>query len=184
MAFRGFGPSDLEVFALDGFEARMAALRTQIRPKLVALGEELAPALAAAAGAPVYAHTASHMRRRVNPPEETWVAFGPSPRGYKRYGHLAAGVGRDGAWVRFIVKPECDQRPAWADVLERRPLPREYVSLGEPSRLRTRSGEFALHRAVPPEAAPRDYLQALLPLVPLYGALDEVHAGTGDRIAP
>ena len=41
---------------------------------------------------------------------ETWVAFGPSPRGYKRYGYLALCISRAGLHVRAVVKSEADSR--------------------------------------------------------------------------
>ena len=38
MSFSGFRPSDFKVFDIDGFEPRMDAIKTQIRPKLEAVG--------------------------------------------------------------------------------------------------------------------------------------------------
>src|SRR5204863_9964076 len=75
MRFPGFNDSDFELFALPEFGARMGAIRSELRPKLVALGEDLAPPLAEILGAPLFPHAAVHMRRRVNPPNETWAAF-------------------------------------------------------------------------------------------------------------
>jgi hypothetical protein len=179
MAFRPFTEDDLRVFAISGFEERMAAMRSRVRPKLVALGEELAPRLASETGLAFHPHTASHARRRVNPPDETWVALGPSPRGYKRYGHLAAGVGASGPWVRFVVKPECDARPAYAAALPGVPIPAGYEARGDPARLRLRSGEYAVHRGLEVGASARDFLDALLPLVPFYRALEGRGAAGG-----
>lgn len=62
-----FTESDLEVFEIVEFSRRMAALKEKIRPKLVALGEEIAPALKAQFKTPFYPHTAKHMRRKVRP---------------------------------------------------------------------------------------------------------------------
>lgn len=171
MAFEPFTPQDIEVFAIPGFEPRMAAMRARVRPKLVDLGAELAPRLGAATGLAFHPHVASHARRRVHPPDETWAAFGPSPRGYKRYGHLAVGVGGDGPWVRFVIKPECDERAAFAAALPSVPLPRGYVASGDPRRLRLKSTEFAIGRGLPTDATSGDYLTALLPLLPFYRAL-------------
>src|SRR5262249_30268826 len=62
-----------------------------------------------------YAHVAKHMRRSVNPPPETWVAFGPSPRGYKQFCHYAFVVSRGGVHARLTVKSEPRDRAAQAE---------------------------------------------------------------------
>jgi len=51
----------------------------------------------------------------VNPPPETWCAFGPSQRGYKRYGYLALCISSIGLHARLVVKPEADNRPRIAE---------------------------------------------------------------------
>lgn len=102
----GFEGADFDVFAIDGFAERMAALRARVRPKLVALAEDLAPRLSATLGAPLHPHVAAHMRRRVHPPPETWAAFGPEPRRYKAFAHYALGIDADGIWLRLVLKDE------------------------------------------------------------------------------
>jgi uncharacterized protein YktB (UPF0637 family) len=104
--FSGFSKADFDVFLIPEFHARMSALRTMVRPKLAMLGEDLAPRLADVTGHAMYPHTASHARRRVNPPDDTWVAFSRSERGYKRYAHFEVGIFLDGVFVRFSIKPE------------------------------------------------------------------------------
>jgi len=89
MAGLGFTPTDFEVFKVPGFSARMQEIYARVRPRLVKLGGELAPELASKLQLEFFPHVAKHVRRSVNPPPETWAAFGPSPRGYKRYGYLA-----------------------------------------------------------------------------------------------
>ncbi|MCY0878350.1 MAG: DUF1054 family protein [Firmicutes bacterium] len=106
--FSGFSQADFDVFLIPEFHERMSALRTRVRPKLAMLGDDLAPRLEALTGHPMYPHTASHARRRVNPPDDTWVAFSRSDRGYKRYAHFEVGLARDYAFVRFSVKAESD----------------------------------------------------------------------------
>lgn len=121
-AFRGFVADDFDVFAHAGFEPRMAALRGHLRPRLVALADELAPILSRAAGVTLYPHVAAHMRRTVNPPPETWAAFGPDPRRYKAHAHLALGVEAHGAWLRLVLKDEAlADRQALAHILARAP---------------------------------------------------------------
>ncbi len=106
-----FTQDDLEVFSIPDFAKRMAGLKAKIRPKLEALGEELGPALMTAFKQEFFAHTAKHMRRTVNPPDETWVALGPESRGYKAYVYLAFCIGKAGAQARVVMKDESANRP-------------------------------------------------------------------------
>ncbi len=107
----GFKPRDFEVFAVDGFSARMELIFRHVRPRLLKLGDELAPELSRKLHMEFFPHVARHVRRTVNPPPETWAAFGPSPKGYKRYGYLALCISRAGLHARAVVKTEADQRP-------------------------------------------------------------------------
>lgn len=107
--FAGFSKMDFDVFLIPEFHERMTALRTQVRPKLAMLGDDLAPRLEDITGHPMFPHTASHARRRVNPPDDTWVAFSRSERGYKRYAHFEVGICLDYVFVRFVVKPEGEE---------------------------------------------------------------------------
>lgn len=111
MATLGFTPTDFEVFEVEGFSARMEKIYAHIRPKLIRLGHELAPELARKLHLEFFPHVARHMRSSIDPPPETWVAFGPSPRGYKRYGYLALCISRAGLHARAVVKSEADSRP-------------------------------------------------------------------------
>src|ERR671925_1131439 len=81
MASIGFTREDFEVFGIPTFPERMQGIKERVRPKLVALGEDLRPALKKLVKSDVFPHVAKHARRTVNPPPETWVAFGPSARG-------------------------------------------------------------------------------------------------------
>lgn len=105
-----FTPSELEVFEIAGFQERMAAIRSRIRPKLEQFGEEMAPALSLQFKADFYPHTAKHMRRKVNPPDETWVALGPQSRGYKAYVFFALCIGKAGVQARVTMKDESENR--------------------------------------------------------------------------
>ena len=107
----GFKPRDFEVFAVAGFNERMRLLYEHVRPRLVKLGEELAPELSRKLHLEFFPHVAKHARRTVNPPAETWAAFGPSPKGYKRYGYLALCISGAGLHARAVVKTEADHRP-------------------------------------------------------------------------
>lgn len=118
MATLGFSRADFEVFAIEGFSARMAKIYERIRPRLVRLGIELAPELSRKLHMEFFPHVAKHMRRTVNPPDETWAAFGPSPRGYKRYGYLALCISGAGIHARAVVKSDADKRPEMARLIK------------------------------------------------------------------
>jgi uncharacterized protein YktB (UPF0637 family) len=107
----GFKPRDFEVFAVDGFGARMELLYRHVRPRLLQLGEELAPELSRKLHLEFFPHVAKHARHTVNPPPETWAAFGPSPKGYKRYGYLSLGISGAGLHARAVVKTDAEHRP-------------------------------------------------------------------------
>jgi uncharacterized protein YktB (UPF0637 family) len=114
LAKLGFTANDFEVFKVEGFSARMEKIYAHVRPKLLRLGDELAPEMARKLHLEFYPHVARHVRRTVNPPPETWVAFGPSPRGYKRHGYLALCISGAGLHARAVVKSEADSRAEMA----------------------------------------------------------------------
>src|SRR5262245_15589126 len=112
MPFQGLSPTLFEIFTLPEFGARMGAIRADLRPELLALGEELAPELSAILAQTVYPHAAAHMRRRINPPNETWVAFARDARGYKRWTHLRVAASEAGVRVVTFVEDDADDKPS------------------------------------------------------------------------
>ena len=100
-------PAWTAVFDIEGFSDRMGPIRQTVRPALVKLAERLSE-LMTERGLSVFPHVASHMRRRVNPPNETWLALGPAKRGYKAWGHMGVFIGKGGCSVRFVVKDEAE----------------------------------------------------------------------------
>jgi uncharacterized protein YktB (UPF0637 family) len=120
MATLGFLRRDFEVFAIEGFSARMAKIDELINPRLTRLGSQLAPELSQKLGMEFFPHIAKHMRRTANPPAETWVAFGPSRAGYKRYGHLALCISAAGIHARAVAKSDADYRPEIARAIKSR----------------------------------------------------------------
>jgi uncharacterized protein YktB (UPF0637 family) len=117
MANIGFTREDFEVFGIPTFPERMQGIKEHVQPKLTALGGSLQPALKKLAKSEVFPHVAKHARRTVNPPPETWVAFGPSARGYKKYGHFGLALSRGGLHTRIVVKDEAPDRRQMAKVL-------------------------------------------------------------------
>lgn len=119
MNFEGFGAKDFRVFALADFPGRMAAIRAQIQPKLFALAEEIGPKLRPIVGSEVFPHVAKHMRRTVNPPDDTWVAFGPEKRGYKKAQHFKVAISRHCVRFLFELGPEYADKAKWAKTWQR-----------------------------------------------------------------
>ncbi|WP_349410354.1 DUF1054 domain-containing protein [Pseudalkalibacillus sp. SCS-8] len=117
MSFKGFTTEDFNVFKIQGLEARMEGIQSQIRPKLEQLGEYFAPTLSAATGDEMYYHTAKHARRTVNPPEDTWVAFANSKRGYKKLPHFQIGLFQSHLFVWFAVIYESPIKKDFAETL-------------------------------------------------------------------
>lgn len=114
MPSAAFGPADYRVFDVKGFQPRMGEIRTRVRPKLESLGKSLAPAVARSVGGETFAHVAKHARRTVNPPDDTWVAFGPDARGYKKHCHFKVAVSRHCVRFLFEVGPEHADKKRWA----------------------------------------------------------------------
>ena len=74
MTIQTFKSTDFDVFTVDGLEERMSAIKTNIHPKLEALGNNLQNTYPNKLMRTFY-HVAKHARRKVNPPNDTWVAF-------------------------------------------------------------------------------------------------------------
>jgi uncharacterized protein YktB (UPF0637 family) len=116
-----FATKDFRVFEIPDFAGRMQAIREQVRPKLTALGESLAPQVGRLIKGEVFPHVAKHARRTVNPPEDTWVAFGPDRRGYKKHSHFKVAVSKNCVRCLFEVGPEHQDKRGWAAQWQRRP---------------------------------------------------------------
>jgi uncharacterized protein YktB (UPF0637 family) len=119
MAFNGFTEREFEIFDLPGFAVRMPAIRAETTPKLKALGDQIAPSLAETTHQELYPHVAQHLRRTVNPPIETWVAFSPSPRAYKPFVHFRVAINGGGLKVVCHLEEDPEDKPAFADGLNR-----------------------------------------------------------------
>src|SRR5439155_647292 len=114
-----FYATDFKVFNETGFRTRMAAIRARIRPKLEAVGHSLAPAVRRATAGETFAHVARHARRTINPPDDTWVAFGPDARGYKKHCHFKVAISRHAVRFLFEVGPEHGDKKRWAAAWKR-----------------------------------------------------------------
>jgi uncharacterized protein YktB (UPF0637 family) len=117
VATLGFSRGDFEVFSIPGFSARMQKIFELETPRLNRLGVELAPELARAMREQSFAHSAQHRRRTAAPPGETWIAWGPSRAGYKRFAYVALFISGAGLHARLVVNPEAEGRDAMAQAL-------------------------------------------------------------------
>lgn len=137
MDFKGFTQEDFDVFVIDGFEARMDALKMIIRPKLELLGNHFAPTLSALTGDEIFAHVAKHARRSVNPPKDTWVAFARNSRGYKMLPHFQIGLWETHFFIWFAVIYEAPLKAEIANHIEKKlnsiikQIPDDYVWSGD-----------------------------------------------------
>jgi uncharacterized protein YktB (UPF0637 family) len=166
MASSAFVAGDFKIFDVSGFKPRMSEIRARVRPKLDALGGSLAPAVSRSVGGEVFAHVARHARRTVNPPDDTWVAFGPDARGYKKHGHFKLAVSRSGVRFLFEIGPEHAEKRRWAAAWKKNApdeepaayladLTSENLAELADELTRTRDGQFVVGRGVSAAEAAR-----------------------------
>jgi uncharacterized protein YktB (UPF0637 family) len=118
MSFNGFTNADFDVFTQNGLEERMDQIKTIIRPKLEFLGNTFAPTLSSLTGIEMFHHVAKHARRTINPPNDTWVAFASSKRGYKMLPHFQIGLWETHLFVWFAVIYEAPVKEEFGKNLE------------------------------------------------------------------
>ncbi|AZK46950.1 YktB family protein [Paenibacillus lentus] len=119
MTFAGFTGQDFDSLTIPGLEPRMEAIIANIRPKLAALGGIIAPYLSALCGEEMFPHVAKHARRTINPPEDTWIAWSSSKRGYKALPHFQVGMFSTHLFVIFAVIYESPNKVAVAKFFEK-----------------------------------------------------------------
>lgn len=98
----------------------MQALIEKVRPKLTRIGEETAPYLSALCGEPMYPHVAKHARRTINPPNDTWVAWSNTKRGYKAYPHFQVGLWSTHLFIQFAIIYESTNKTVFASHVKER----------------------------------------------------------------
>lgn len=106
MQFNGFTQNDFDTFTIEGLSERMHAIQERIQPKFQAIGQPLTDDLSANLGNEMYLHIAKHLRRSVNPPNDTWMAIAANKRGYKQHPHFQIGLYDDHVfvWLAFIYE--------------------------------------------------------------------------------
>src|ERR1043166_3862298 len=97
----------------------MPVLRSEITARLKEFGPQFAPALRQATGLELNTHIALHLRRTVNPPEETWAAFARNARSYKPFVHFRVAINREGVHVKVFVEDDADDKQLFAQNLKR-----------------------------------------------------------------
>lgn len=117
--FEGFAPEDFEVFEYPEFALRMPLLKERITPKLKLLAAALNNRMGEALEETVYPHVALHLRRTVNPPQETWAAFARNARAYKPYVHIRVGISAEKVRVVAFVEDYADEKQTFAENLAR-----------------------------------------------------------------
>lgn len=115
MTMPTFTAQDFDVFTIPGLEPRMSALIERVRPKLQQIGEQTAPWLSAACGEPMFPHVARHARRTINAPDDTWVAWSSSKKGYKGFPHFQVGLWSTHLFIQFAIIYECDNKTRFAE---------------------------------------------------------------------
>lgn len=108
---------DFDVFTTPGLDARMSALTEYVRPKFEELGTEFSSFFSGKTGNEFFPHVAKHMRRTVNPPNDSWVAFAPYKRGYKAVPHFQIGMWESHVFVILAVIYEAPNKSTMAENL-------------------------------------------------------------------
>lgn len=119
MTIQGFTQADFDVFTIPGLESRMAALIRHVRPKLTDLGGQVKPLLSSLCGEEMHPHVARHARRTINAPNDTWVAWANSRKGYKAYPHFQVGLFSSHLFIQFAIIYESNHKETFADHAEK-----------------------------------------------------------------
>lgn len=108
-----FSQLDFDVFLDPTLSGRMKKIRAVIDPQFEQLNDFLQPQFKHEK-ITLYSHIAKHMRRTVNPPINTWIAFGPQKRGYKKDPHIEVGFWRDHlfVWLALLNESKTDKQNA------------------------------------------------------------------------
>ena len=127
---------DFDLFSIDGLENRMNALQTLVQPKFSELGRHFSDKLSAHGSDEFFPHVAKHLRRTVNPPTDSWVAFAPLKRGYKAIPHFQIGLWQTHLFIIIAVIYENPDKKGISERLERNmdiltSLPESYIISGD-----------------------------------------------------
>lgn len=110
MAGLGIGPEEFELFQIEDPIERADQLDREIQPRLQALGDEIVDGLSRVAGRELFQHESKVVRRKKVPPEEIFVAFSESPKGFRGLPYLALAVTREHLHARVAVRGESERK--------------------------------------------------------------------------
>src|SRR5437868_4678913 len=119
MAGLGFDLEDFALFEIDEPDERAQQLDTIIQPKLMALSGEITDGMGRVAGRDLFAHAGKVNRKKDVPPEEAFVAFCESEKGYKALPYLALVMTRGNIHARVVARAESDKKGAMKRALIR-----------------------------------------------------------------
>ena len=119
MAGLGIGPEAFTLFRIIDPEARAAALEETLTPALLRIAGLLSGGLSRVVGVPMLVHPGKLARRRGVPPEELFVAFCASDKGYRGVPHLTLAVTRAQLHARVAVRAAADRGGAMGRMLRR-----------------------------------------------------------------
>jgi uncharacterized protein YktB (UPF0637 family) len=119
MAGLGIGPEEFALFRIADPDARHAALEATLQPALARVAGELVGGLSRVAGLALLVHAGKLARRKGEAPEEAFIAFCGSDKGYRAVPYLALSVSRAHLHARVAVKAAADRGGVLRRALER-----------------------------------------------------------------
>jgi hypothetical protein len=119
MAGLGIGPDEFALFRIADPDGRADALEGTLLPALTRIGEGLAAGLSRVTAAPLLAYPGRIQRRKGFAPEEVFVAFCATDKGYLRVPFLAVAVTRAHLHARVAARSSADRAAALRAALER-----------------------------------------------------------------
>ena len=87
-----FDQEVFDTFKIETVEGRMDAIRSRIQPVFRHYAQEIENQFDSYNYPAMPIHVAKHLRRKVHPAKNTWVAIGGDKRGYKKYPHIELGI--------------------------------------------------------------------------------------------
>lgn len=113
-----FTQKSFEIFSIDGLEARMAEIRSEIQPVFSEIGQKLLTELSAKiSNQEFYFHIAQHRRRTANAPENTWSAISTKARGYKMEAHFQLGIWEDYVFIYLSMIDQPKKQKEYTELL-------------------------------------------------------------------
>lgn len=94
-----FNEDVFDTFNINSVEGRAQAIRSRIQPLFYHYAQQINDQLTDLHQPNLPVHVAKHIRRKVHPAKNTWVAIGGDKRGYKKYPHFQLGINSDYVFI-------------------------------------------------------------------------------------